>query len=59
LQSGYACRTYWDSFSPAYYWSSTERSATCACYVTFNFGDPSSFTKETTTCVRAFRCVTY
>ena len=59
LQSGYACRTYWDSFSSAIYWSSTESNATYACYVYFNGGSSNYDTKTTTRCVRAFRCVTY
>jgi len=59
LQSGYACRTYWDSFSSACYWSSTEANASSACYVNFNFGYANSFNKTPTFCVRAFRCVTY
>ena len=59
LQSGYACRTYWDSFSSSYYWSSTERSGSVACDVNFNNGAVDICTKSYTLCVRAFRCVTY
>jgi hypothetical protein len=56
---GYCCRSFWDKFSNADYWSSTERNATCACYVrsTTGFAD---FDNKTRLCsVRAFRCVTY
>jgi len=59
LQSGYACRTYWDSFSSTYYWSSTEHNATNACSVFFGNGYAISNVKYNTFCVRAFRCVTY
>jgi hypothetical protein len=57
---GYTCRTFWDSFSSTFYWSSTEGNATHACYV--DFGIVPSFSnriKTCTNCVRAFRCVTY
>ena len=59
LQSGYACRTYWDSFSSPAYWSSTEFNASNACNVYFCTGGTYYFTKAFTSCVRAFRCVTY
>jgi hypothetical protein len=59
LQSGYACRTFWDSFSSAGYWSSTESSAAYACSVNFNNGNSTNGDKASTRCVRAFRCVTY
>ena len=59
LQSGYACRTYWDSFSSSIYWSSTEGGAANACFVNFTNGNSSFGTKTNTYCVRAFRCVTY
>ena len=62
LQSGYACRTYWDSFSSTTgYWSSTERGdiPSFACLVNFANGNPDSSFKTYTYCVRAFRCVTY
>jgi hypothetical protein len=56
---GYNCRTFWDSFSCANYWSSTEYDATRACTVslTNNFGN--TLIKSCPQCVRAFRCVTY
>jgi hypothetical protein len=56
---GYVCRTQWDAFSAALYWSSTESSATTACIVGFNLGNAGSFGKTCANCVRAFRCVTY
>jgi hypothetical protein len=56
---GYCCRTYWDSFSSSCYWSSTETNATFACGVTFVNGNACSVNKNDSTCVRAFRCVTY
>jgi hypothetical protein len=55
---GYTCRTFWDSFSSAYYWSSTEVNSPRACYVIFGGGPPDNV-KTNTNCVRAFRCVTY
>jgi hypothetical protein len=61
LQSGYACKTHWDSCSSTVYWSSTEFDASNACTVYFVdvFMSKSNFNKTTTHCVRAFRCVTY
>jgi hypothetical protein len=48
-----------EHFSSTYYWSSTEDGAIYACYVLFNNGNTYGITKAYTTCVRAFRCVTY
>jgi hypothetical protein len=56
---GYTCRTFWDSFSSAFYWSSTECDATLACRVLFTNGTAYLRSKANTYCVRAFRCVTY
>jgi hypothetical protein len=57
---GYTCRTFWDSFSSATYWSSTEVNAHRACTVNFNNGNADNSNKGAATCcVRAFRCVTY
>ena len=56
---GYVCRTQWDSFSAALYWSSTEFNATGACNVNFTNGIAGTNSKTGTCCVRAFRCVTY
>jgi hypothetical protein len=56
---GYCCRTFWDSFSSAGYWSSTECGASLACGVCFNGAQVSNTYKICACCVRAFRCVTY
>ena len=56
---GYTCRTFWDSFSSTFYWSSTEYNATLAWSVLFNNGTTSYYAKTNVYCVRAFRCVTY
>jgi hypothetical protein len=56
---GYTCRTFWDSFSSASYWSSTEVYSTLACGMRFSNGIAYSASKSSTYCVRAFRCVTY
>lgn len=56
---GYSCRSQWDTFSSANYWSSTERSPTNAYGVYFNNGLTSGTSKSTAASVRAFRCVTY
>ena len=59
LQSGYACRTFWDSFSSEKYWSSTEDGTPYAYEVQFANGIAGGSAKADTLCVRAFRCVTY
>jgi hypothetical protein len=59
LLSGYACRSYWDSFSSARYWSSSEQNAPIACNSNFTSGNSYTNFKTTVNCVRAFRCVTY
>jgi len=56
---GYTCRTYWDSYSSAYYWSSTEFSSNGAWVVYFTNGNTTYGNKTSTNCVRAFRCVSY
>lgn len=56
---GYGCRTKWDTFSAARYWSSTEASSTGACDVNFTTGVQDGFSKTPSYCVRAFRRVTY
>ena len=59
---GYTCRTFWDSFSPSTYWSSTEGNSVTAYRLDFNTGTVSTGdynSKNNTLCVRAFRCVTY
>jgi len=59
LQTGYSCRSFWDSYSSAFYWSSTEKNAGYACTVRFNNGLAYYSNKNNAACVRAFRCVTY
>jgi hypothetical protein len=58
---GYTCRTFWDSFSSTSYWSSTEFNSTHGCSVNFFNGIAGGGYggKASTSCVRAFRCVTY
>jgi len=56
---GYTCRTYWDSCSSAYYWSSTECNGTFAWIVYFTSGNTIGGNKSGTGCVRALRCVSY
>jgi hypothetical protein len=62
---GFCCRTFWDSFSCATYWTSTENDATTACAVNFSNGGMAICNKCSANygiapgCVRAFRCVTY
>jgi hypothetical protein len=56
---GYVCRTNWDSFDAARYWSSTEVSSTSACRQFFITGFILSDGKTYSNRVRAFRCVTY
>jgi len=56
---GYLCRSYWDSYSSTFYWSSTETSSTIACFLNFFNGGTGTRSKASTYCVRAFRCITY
>ena len=55
---GYVCRTQWDTFAAACYWSSTEFNSILAVGG-FTSGNTSNCNKGCTDCVRAFRCVTY
>jgi len=57
LQLAYA--TIPDEFSATFYRSSTEISATLACFVSLNCGNAYCGSKANIFCVRAFRCVTY
>jgi hypothetical protein len=54
-----ACINIPNEFSSTTYWSSTESSATLACYVNFTTGYAFNYSKTSALCVRAFRCVTY
>ena len=56
---GYVCRTQWDSFSAALYWSSTGFNSGEGCSVLFTNSNTSCCGKSFSNCVRAFRCVTY
>jgi hypothetical protein len=58
---GFTCRTYWDSYSPSLYWSSTELNTYFACFVNMDTGNAcsSGIGKAFSLGVRAFRCVTY
>jgi hypothetical protein len=61
LQLGYQCKDNWDSTDLAFYWSSKEYAASCACNVNFNSScSGNCITKSIAqNRVRAFRCVTY
>jgi hypothetical protein len=60
LLSGYACRTYWDTYDASQvYWSSTESSSTKAWDVDFAVGGLGCHNKTYAFRQRAFRCVTY
>lgn len=59
LQTAYACRSYWDTYSTGFYWSSTEDYNSHACFVCFNTGATFIDGKEQLNCVRPFRVVCY
>lgn len=59
LQCAYACRSYWDTYSSSYYWSSTELSPTLACDVHFGTGSTFYVSKVFYACGRPFRVVCY
>ena len=59
LQTGYSCRSFWDSYSSTNYWSSTDSNVYNACPVNFTNGTTTIHNKAFSFCVRAFRCVTY
>jgi len=59
LQYGHDCKSFWDSFSSANYWMSTELSATIAWAVFFGTGTVGTSFKTNVSCVRAFRRVLY
>ena len=59
LQTAYACRSYWDTYSAGFYWSSTEFNASTACNVYFNNGSTTTGNKCSFGCVRPFRVVCY
>ena len=59
LQLGYDCKSFWDSPTVPFNWSSTENSTTNAWRVNFFSGVVEANTKTTVLCVRAFRRVFY
>jgi hypothetical protein len=65
LQLGHDCKSFWDSFSSTYYWTSTESNATTSWSVVFSggtagFGNIYASNKTYTSfSVRAFRRVSY
>ncbi len=56
---GYFCKTYWDSYSSACYWSSTFYGNSKADVLSFSNATADVDFQNYTYCVRAFRCVTY
>jgi hypothetical protein len=61
---GSTCRTYWGSYCPTVYWSSSEIDPGKANCVNIDTGFAGGYidcrySKPTVRCVRAFRCVTY
>ena len=60
LQTAYACKSYWDTYSTTSYWSSTERTTSSAYGVCFSSGGfTGSCNKCSSHCVRPFRVVCY
>jgi hypothetical protein len=61
LQTAYACRTYWDTYSSGLYWSSTEytNSVFRAMVTTFANGTSYSSTKNSRRFQRPFRIICY
>ena len=59
LQMGYNCRSNWDTYSLACYWSSTEGNSPTAFYICFLNSCQGGAGKSCPFCVRAFRKVTY
>ena len=59
LTLGHDCKSFWDSFSSACYWSSTELNSISAWLVCFRLGNIGNDIKSITYCVRAFRRVSY
>jgi hypothetical protein len=60
LQTAYSCRTYWDSYSSARYWSSTECNSTGGVFVHFSNGTVGNVSKgNNTQCARTIRVICY
>ena len=56
---GYTCRTHWDSYDSAMYWSNTEHNSGGAWRISFSDGSTNANAKNDSYRVRAFRCVAY
>jgi len=56
---GSTCRTYWDLYSTAGYWSTTQRYGPAAFPIVVANGGSPNTNKTCILCVRSFRCVTY
>jgi len=60
---GSVCRTYWDSYVAITYWSNTNRAGSAPAGNAWTVSIPYEFKWYSihtfSTCVRAFRCVTY
>jgi hypothetical protein len=61
---GYSCRTFWDFYSNALYWSITEDTRSLPPHpdsyaINFTNGNAINQNKTNTLCTRSFRCVTY
>jgi hypothetical protein len=56
---GYSCRSYWDSYCVSAYWTGSSANIYDGYYVSMSNGSPGGANKNTTLCVRSFRCVTY
>lgn len=56
---GYNCRSNWDTFSGAPYWTSNEAGSTVSCGSNFSNGTQYNRIKTSSDFVRAFRRVTY
>ena len=59
LTLGHDCKSFWDSFSSALYWSNTQTSSAFAWRVCFTTGCLIDGSKTAVYCVRAFRRVSY
>lgn len=56
---GYSCRAFWDSYSEARYWSSSEWDSSNGCQLNFYNNSATQRDKADIEFVRSFRCVTY
>jgi hypothetical protein len=57
---GYCCRTLWNSYSVAVYWSNAAGGGARRCFVDLSTGFANyRYGSGPIECVRAFRCVTY